>query len=208
MRNKCVKIALKLAPFHWIMNDLPQKTPKSVHKIIIPLFLLVWMSMIGMAVFGLSTLMNPGKLEQKETNEPLPIVPTELELPDIAEDSSPSALPFFTLMVLLISCSAGSLLVTFGLKYLVTSKPKKQLIKKSQRANNSNLNYSNNGKNKPIKKQIFRKKTAENVSLKPEPIVTVIDAQEATPVDRRSPTLAETLDLRKRRSLISILQDN
>jgi hypothetical protein len=177
------------------------------------LFTGVWLSIIGATVFGLTTLISPGELNSNENriNESLPSLteePTELQSPDLEQETQQTSLPFFILVVLLISCSGGSLLVTFALKYLVTSKLQKQSIKKSQKTNNFNLNYFNYAKDKPIKKTIFREKKAKNVSLKSEPIVTVIEAQEATPVDRRSPTLAETLDLRKRRSLRSILQDN
>lgn len=188
---------------------------RSNNHVIVPLLLFtgVWLSIIGATVFGLTTLISPGELNSNENriNESLPSLteePTELQSPDLEQETQQTSLPFFILVVLLISCSGGSLLVTFALKYLVTSKLQKQSIKKSQKTNNFNLNYFNYAKDKPIKKTIFREKKAKNVSLKSEPIVTVIEAQEATPVDRRSPTLAETLDLRKRRSLRSILQDN
>lgn len=195
------------------MSNSLNVPPKSVNKIVIPLFIVVWLSMIGVAVFGLTALINPGKLDSSENAvnqsvSKVPQPPTELELPEITEETQKAGLSFLTLMMLLIACSGGSLLVTFALKYLVTSKPKKLTIKNKKRVNNIRVTDSKKVKKRPINKQIIPEKPVIKDTINQEPIVTVIAPQESTPVEVRSPTLAETLDLRKRRSLISMMQDN
>jgi hypothetical protein len=165
--------------------------------------------MIGMAVFSLTTLINPGKLNSEETrtNSSVQTVPepsTELELPKITEQSEKSTLPIISLIILLLVCSGSSLLATFVLKYLVTVKSKNKQIKSKKRVQNSYVFSAKKRAKNLIKKEFLNSKRPPNS----EPIVTVISPEESTPVEKRSPTLVETLDLRKRRSLMSIMQDN
>jgi hypothetical protein len=186
-----------------------KSSPKPVHKVIIPLFLLVWISMIGAAVLGLTTLLSPGKIEtdtnRNEQSVPtLPEVTTDLELStETSEESVSEGLSFLTLLVLLLACSGGSLLVTFILRYLVTSQPPSKGKKK---VNKTKIFSANKRGRKFLAQKVFTP-TAE---VNSEVVVTVIAPQESTPVERRcgAPTLAETLDLRKRQTLMSIMQDN
>jgi hypothetical protein len=180
------------------MTNLSQKTSKSWQKKIIPVFIVAWFSMIGIGVFGLTSLMNPGEINSRNRslNESVSNVselPPELDFSDLTEDTEKPTLSFFTLIILLLTCSGGSLLITYLLRFLVTSKPKKTPLKSKKNAQNIPISPPRNkAKNKPPQ----------------QPIVTVISSEEATPLDQKKLSLAEMMDLRKRRSIMSIMHDN
>jgi len=180
---------------------------KSVNPLI-PIFIMMWLSTIGVAVFGLTTLFSPGELKTKEKGVENSELITELEIPEISADNKKPTFHFLNLMILLGICSGGSLLVTFVLKYLVTSKPKNKKFKQKKITKNTRLNSAQKLPKTKRKKEVIKENSVDKIIIDPEPIITLVSAQESTPVDRKTPSLAETLDIRKRKSLMSIMQDN
>ncbi len=205
-------------------SKIPFQQQKSPYIIIIPLFVLFGFSMIGVAMFSLKELLQPNDLNaEKQLNTSItqtvftvPETPRELKLlEESKENSGKSVLAFPTLIIILLACSGGSLLMTYLLRCLVTDEPTNKKIREQKKTNFKKFNYSvTPKKNNHISQQYSQKNRAQEaiapISVKTEnqPIVTVVSPHESTPVEKREPTLAEILDLRKHRSLVSMMHDN
>ncbi len=143
----------------------------------------VWVSLIVSATIAAFSLSNTGHVEQQETT------PTPVAAENPAENSSQTGNPLhlWLLGAFVLTSAAGSVVIS---KHLNRSLPPRQ----RKHTQNSSA-------------RVLKSRTEQPLAPgKTEPVVTVLPPEESQPLDSGEESLAEMMDMRKQRSLSSILQ--
>ena len=183
-------------------NALKQQKLKSFPQLIYksPIFLLVlfWLSLVAIAALGLVGLIYPGW--QSGENQPTSNISATEEISE-----KEATLPLWFFVGIFLGCSGGSLLMTYAIKYLTICWQENQLAtnKKGEQATIPEKSVSKI----PSVANLSQQTQAIPVKIEEEPIITIVSPQESISLEKREPTLAETMDLRKRRSLASLLRN-
>ena len=190
------------------MNNAPKQQklksfPQLIYKSPIFLLLLFWLSLVAIAALGLVGLIYPGW--QSTENQPTFNIAAKEE---IAEKEV--KLPLWFFLGIFLGCSGGSLLMTYAIKYLTICWQENQLATAEQVKQPKIPHQLPQKSLAKIPSTVnFRQQTqAIPVKIEEEPIITIVSPQESISLEKQEPTLAETMDLRKRRSLASLLRNH
>ncbi|HBE16272.1 MAG TPA: hypothetical protein DDW51_01315, partial [Cyanobacteria bacterium UBA11367] len=153
-----------------------------------------------------AVIQEPVAIGQLPTIKPQPAIAT------IPESAPGEGFPLSVLAGLAIGCGAGSFVVAQLVKkatqpyHPATIRKKTQKISQKQRpvAKKTSAAPSNSTLSSPHHQQRYYQPP---VIEKQQTQVTVVSASENHPLDKREETLAEMLDLRKRKSLSSLMRE-
>jgi hypothetical protein len=198
----------------------------------------IWSGMCGIvlliAVSGAVGLFSAGSLpEDQKPPQPIAVQPSQ---PEPLLDSPDSGFPLWGFVPLFLVCGAGAWMVTLGLKTAIAP-PRKRPVKKRPQAkarprptaqppriapppprrpaNTLSFNVQRPPQRQPQRNLRPPLTAPRPRSLPPapqpqqaEPAIVVVPAETAIALDRRQVSLAESLDLRKRHTLNSLMHDS
>ncbi len=149
----------------------------------------VWGFLIAIAAIAVLSLTNTGRVEQQET----------LDHPAKTSSQTSSPISLWLLGAVVLTCAAGSVVIY---KRLNRSSQPCRLRQRAQRLTRS----TEHGRQHLLPLVPVSAPAQPPVPAEAEPMVT-LPPQEIQPLDSGSESLAEMMDIRKQRSLSSILRD-
>ena len=154
----------------------------------------------AIAIFSLTYT---GRVESEP--EPTPVV---AENPAETSSQAGSPMPLWLLGAVALTCAAGSLVI---FKRLKTSQPPKPKHVKQPSARGLTRRQQRKRllqESPPIPTPLEPQPPVAPVAAETEPVVTVLPPEESHPLDAGEEPLAEMMDIRKHKSLSSILGEN
>ncbi len=192
----------------------------------------VWLALLLVGALAVRGLMSPGKAVQQqpkaimsaaaqkampETTPSSNVIdpnslPAFTKVPQISPAPEPSrGVPMWLYGTIAISSAIGSVLISLGFKHKPRyRKPIKRLNKSINRSQSAPTRKRQQRNLPPVARK--RRRQVKNLHVTsiqtayvPEPVVTVLPAENSYPRHQGSEDLAEMMDLRKRQSLTSLL---
>ena len=162
----------------------------------------VWL--FGISILATIAIASANLIEEKINSEKYfpetSILSTPAELPKTPQQEP--TLPMWVYVWIFLGCPVGCVPVTYALSKLTFSSAIVRTRSKPPRRGQT--------KKPPVKKQNRSKKptVAARNSVQRSALATISSPQQSIPKERREPTLAELMDLRKQRSLSSLMHND
>lgn len=168
----------------------------------------LWLGLVSLTGFALVTLLSPESVQQTARQTASKTAPT-IVTPDW--NTEPTGVPLWSLGTLVVGCAAGSWLLVYQF-----NKPKspRKSPKKAASASATRDRAMPTAVATPIvpvqpKSSTPSAASASQSAIVPtrivQPLVTVVPAEESHPLDWGEASLAEMMDIRKHRSLTSLM---
>ena len=172
----------------------------------------VWGSLIALAAIAVLSLMNTGRVEEQQEIIPtLPVPETArgdaawLENPAKTSSQAGSPMRLWLLGAVALTCAGGSLVIY---KRLNRSSQPRQLCQRAQPSSAPVLTRRRVYLRRRLEPLVLVSAPVQpSVPAETEPVGSVLSLQESQPLDSGCESLAEMMDIRKQRSLSSILED-
>lgn len=166
----------------------------------------MWAFLVALSAISIISLTHTGPVEQQK---PAP-TPVATEKPPASSSHTSSSIYLWLLGAAALTCGAGSLLIYKRLKSSslcdklpnpLKSSSERSLTRRQRR---KRMFQENPPLPTPLEEP---QPPAQPVPAEIEPVVTVLPPEESHPLDAEEESLAEMMDIRKQRSLSSILRD-
>lgn len=156
------------------------------------------------------TPVQPNTEETPEPDSPLPVFTAPAEPVENPSNES-IGLPLWMFGAIALSCAGGSLVVTYALKQALTPSSARPQGKRVVRKKKVRKKMVKRPVTSPRPISTHRPQTQRVVSQprrsQPSPQVTILPPDLSHPLDEEKEELTDLFDLRKRRSLSSLMQD-
>jgi hypothetical protein len=172
----------------------------------------LWLGLVSLTGFALVNLLSPYSVQQNAQQPGSPKVASSTTIEAHDWNPAPTGLPLWSLGTLVFGCAAGSWLLVY--QFNKPEQPRKTTVKKAV--------YTPQTRHKPAASVVATPivpiqpkpstpvtSSASRSAIVPtriaQPLVTVVPAEESHPLDWGEASLAEMMDIRKQRSLASLM---
>ena len=180
----------------------------------------LWVLFVILGSMSAVRLVSPGPMEQ-DASKPTPALTTVLEskpkqpaLTTVLESKPKQHMPLALFGTVAIGCAAGSLFITQALRYSTQNyQPSRRLktagtTSRKKRRHPSQKGHPVPSTQQPISSALTYQPVNNRLATtnKQPTQITVLPPEESHPLDRGNENLAEMMDLRKRKSLASLMR--